>query len=231
MKTIGLIGGTSWKSTVIYYQLLNRQVNAALGGAHSAKCILYSVDFDQIEKNIAANRWDQIAATLGEAAKSLEAAGADFILICTNTLHKVLPMIKDQVSIPFLHIAGATADKIEEAGIKKIGLLGTKATMTQDFYKGILADRGLEVLTPTKEEDLDLINRVIFDELCHGVVKESSKREYQRIIGELAARGAEGIILGCTEIDLLIKQEDTELPIFDTTAIHAAVAVERALQD
>lgn len=229
MKTIGLIGGTSWESTVTYYQLLNRLVNKELGGSHSAQCILYSVDFEDIETNIHADQWGKIADILVEAATALQKAGADFIVICTNTLHKLVPEIESRVNIPILHIAEATADSIEQAGIHKVGLLGTAPTMTQDFYKSRLANRGMVVLTP-KAEDIDTVDKIIFDELCHGIVKDESKQEYLRIIKDMENKGAEGIILGCTEIDLLVKQDDIAIPVFDTTQIHASAAVQIALK-
>lgn len=229
MKKIGLIGGTSWESTVTYYQLLNRLVNKSLGGSHSAKCILYSVDFQDIETNVYANNWNKIADILIEAANALENAGADFIVICTNTLHKLVPEIESKINIPILHIAESTADKIIEKSIKKVGLLGTKPTMTHDFYKNILNERGIEVVVPTSK-DIEIVDKVIFDELCHGVVKEGSKNEYLKIIENLQENGAEGVILGCTEIDMLIKESDVSIPVFDTTLIHATVAVEKVLE-
>lgn len=229
MKTIGLIGGTSFESTVTYYQILNKTVNKALGGHHSAKCILYSVDFADIERNVSADSWDEISDILIEAATTLEKAGADFIIICTNTLHKLVPQIKEKISIPILHIAEATADKIIEKDLKKIALLGTKPTMTHDFYKNALLERGIEVLVPS-EKDIDLVDSTIFDELCRGVVKEESKKEYLRIIEELCSNGAEGVILGCTEIYMLVSDEDVSIPVFDTTVIHAEKAVEKALE-
>lgn len=229
MKKIGLIGGTSWESTVTYYQLLNRLVNKELGGSHSAQCILYSVDFEDIETNVYANQWGKIADILVEAATSLEKAGADFIVICTNTLHKLVPEIESRINIPILHIAEATADAIEAAGIRKVGLLGTAPTMTQDFYKSRLIKRGLEVVIP-EASDITTVDKIIFDELCHGIVKDESKQEYLRIITDMERSGAQGIILGCTEIDLLVKQDDIAVPVFDTTQIHASVAVQKALE-
>lgn len=223
MKTIGLIGGMSWESTVTYYQILNETVKEELGGLHSAKCILYSVDFEEIEKCQASGDWERSAAILSDAARSLEKAGADFILICTNTMHKVAPEIKKQVNIPILHIAEMTALELKARGIARVGLLGTKYTMQQDFYKKVLVDSGIDVVIPN-EADMETVNAVIYDELCLGKVLDSSRQTYLRIIRDLAARGARGVILGCTEIGLLIRQKDTDIPVFDTTEIHARQA-------
>ena len=230
MKTIGLIGGMSWESTVTYYQLINERVKEALGGLHSARLLLYSVDFAEIEACQAAGDWERSAAILTEAAQALERAGADFLVICTNTMHKVAPQIGAGVHIPLLHIAEATADALRAQDIRKVALLGTKYTMTQDFYKAKLVEAGIEVLIPD-EAGVELVNRVIYDELCLGVLSEQSRREYLAVIDGLAARGAQGVILGCTEIGLLIHQEDTALPVFDTTQIHAALAAERAIAE
>lgn len=231
MKTIGLIGGMSWESTVPYYQIINETVREHLGGLHSAKIILYSVEFDEIEKYQSSNQWDKAAEVLGKAARGLELAGADFILICTNTMHKIYSEIQAAVSVPVYHIAELTADELAAKGITKIGLLGTKYTMTEDFYKKVLIDRGIEVLIPEKDEDIRMINTVIFDELCQGIIREEAKQEYLRVIDELTARGAGGIILGCTEIGLLVQQKDTDAPLFDTTYIHARAAAEKALSE
>lgn len=228
MKTIGLLGGMSWESTVTYYQLINDAVKKELGGLHSAKIVLYSVEFAEIEEMQAAGKWDEAARVLAEAAQALERAGADFILICTNTMHKVAPQVRAAVSVPLLHIAEATAKALLEQGIKRVGLLGTKYTMTQEFYRDKLVEAGLDVLTPC-EDDMDIVHHVIYDELCLGEVRAESKKEYLRIIDELAQRGAQGVILGCTEIGLLIQQADTKLPVFDTTEIHALQAVRTAL--
>ncbi len=228
MKTIGLIGGMSWESTVTYYQQLNRLVKEKLGGLHSARIVLYSVEFEEIEACQSAGDWDRSAAILSDAARALERAGAELILICTNTMHKVYPQIQAAVKVPLLHIADATADALEGAGISTVALLGTKYTMCQDFYKQKLIDRGIEVLIPG-EADVELVNRVIFDELCLGVQNTASKAEFLRIIEDLTARGAQGVILGCTEIGLLIGQADTSLPVFDTTLIHAGRASELSL--
>lgn len=228
MKTIGLLGGMSWESTVPYYQIINEAVKAALGGLHSARILLYSVDFAEIEACQASGDWARSAEILGEAAKALEGAGADFLVICTNTMHKVAPEIAARVSIPILHIADATADALEAAGIRRVALLGTRYTMTQDFYKQRLLDRGFEVLVPGGE-DIEMVNRVIYEELCLGVIRDESRAAYQAVIQKLQAAGAEGVILGCTEIGLLIHPEDSPIPVFDTTAIHARAAAERAL--
>lgn len=230
MKTIGLIGGMSWESTVTYYQQLNRLVKERLGGLHSAKIVLYSVDFEEIEACQSAGDWDKSAAILADGACALERAGAELILICTNTMHKVYPQIQDAVGVPLLHIADATADALEAAGVSTVALLGTKYTMCQDFYKQKLIDRGIRVLIPG-EADVEQVNHVIFHELCLGAQKPQSKAEFLRIIGQLAEQGAQGVILGCTEIGLLIGQADTPLPVFDTTLIHAQRAAELALED
>ena len=223
MKTIGLIGGMSWESTVSYYQIINQTIKEKLGGLHSAKLLLYSVDFAVIEECQANDKWNESAEILTDIAKNLERAGADFIVICTNTMHKVVPQIQKQISIPIIHIADATAEVLIDAGIRKVALLGTKYTMTQDFYKEKLIDRGISVVIPD-EEDIELVNHIIYDELCLGVVSEPSRDQYQQIIEELKTKGAEGVILGCTEIGLLIHQENSSLPIFDTTHIHARAA-------
>lgn len=230
MKTIGLLGGMSWESTIPYYQIINEEVRKALGGLHSAKIVLYSVEFDEIEKCQSSGDWDKSAQILGNAAKGLEAAGADFILICTNTMHKVAPQIEMMIGVPIVHIADATADKLEDAGIRKVGLLGTKYTMTQDFYMQKLIDRGFEVVIPD-DKDIDVVNNIIYGELCLGEIMYDSRKEYQRIIEGLKDKGAEAVILGCTEIGLLIHQDDSVLPIFDTTEIHAKRAAEIALTE
>lgn len=229
MKTIGLIGGMSWESTVTYYQEVNRLVKGRLGGLHSARVLLSSVDFAEIEECQASGDWDRSAAILAGAARGLERAGAELILICTNTMHKVFSQVQGAVSVPLLHIADATADALEEAGVSTVALLGTKYTMLEDFYKDRLVRRGVRVLIPGAE-DVELVNHVIFDELCLGKLEPGSKAQFLRIIGELSAQGAQGVILGCTEIGLLISQEDTPLPVFDTTLIHAARAVKWALE-
>ena len=228
MKTIGLLGGMSWESTAHYYRAINEGVKNRLGDLHSAKIAMYSVDFEPIEKLQHAGDWAGTAKILAEAARNVEAAGADFLLICTNTMHKVAPEIAQAISIPILHIADATAEVLRDKGIGKVGLLGTAFTMEQDFYKGRLSEKyGLDVLVPD-EADRRLVHRVIYQELCLGKIDSGSKKEYLRIIDGLAKRGAEGVILGCTEIGMLVSQGDTEVPLFDTTGIHAEKAVEYA---
>lgn len=230
MKTIGLIGGMSWESTITYYKIINNTVKERLGGLHSAKIILYSVDFAEIEECQSRGDWDKSAEILLGAAQSLEKGGADFILICTNTMHKVAPKIQEKINVPIVHIADATADELKKNHIHKVALLGTKYTMTQDFYRARICSNGIEVLIP-EEPDVEIINRVIYDELCLGKVCDASRKDFIRIIDSLKARGAEGVILGCTEIGLLIGQEDSSLPVFDTTKIHAHIATLRALED
>lgn len=223
MKTMGLIGGMSWESTVTYYKIINETVKEKLGGLHSAKCILYSIDFQEIEECQANGNWEKSGEILGEAANNLEKAGADFIVICTNTMHKVINQIKEKISIPILHIAEMTAEKILEKGLKNIALLGTKYTMEQDFYKSKLIEKGINVIIPDKN-DIEIINKVIYDELCLGTINSNSKKKFLEIVDKLRSKGAEGIILGCTEIGLLIKNEDTDVPLFDTAVIHAEEA-------
>ena len=224
MKTIGLIGGMSWESTVTYYQVINETIKEELGGLHSAKILLYSVDFAEIEQCQASGEWDKSAKILGDAAKRLEMAGADFIVICTNTMHKVVPQMEEAVHIPVLHIADATADALLLQGVKKTALLGTKYTMQQDFYKERLIARGIEVVIPNAQE-IETVNRVIYEELCLGKISDASRKEYGKIIARLKEEeGAKAVILGCTEIGLLIKPEDSVLPVFDTTLIHAKAA-------
>jgi len=223
MKTIGLIGGMSWESTVTYYKIINEVIKSELGGLHSAKVVLYSVDFAEIEKYQVNGEWGKSACVLSEVAKKLEKAGADFIVICTNTMHKVAPEIQRNISIPIIHIAESTADLLIEKDIKTVALLGTKYTMTQDFYKDKLIDKGIKVVIPN-DKDIELVNHIIYDELCLGIIKESSKKEYLRIIELLRQQGAEGVILGCTEIGLLVKAQDTTVHVFDTTQIHATKA-------
>ena len=229
MKTIGLIGGMSWESTVTYYQVINETIKNQLGGLHSAKCILYSVDFDEIKKYQTRGAWDKSADILSEVAQALERAGADYIVICTNTMHKVAPEIDRRIHIPILHIADMTAVQLKKQGIRKVGLLGTKYTMQQDFYKNILIRQGIEVIVPN-DDDVDVVNRVIYDELCLGKIFERSKAAYLDIIHKLARNEAQGIILGCTEIGLLIQQSDTDIPLFDTTRIHAKQAALKSLE-
>jgi len=229
MKTIGLIGGMSWESTVPYYRHINELVKQRLGGLHSARIVLYSVDFHDIEQMQHAGRWDEAGELLAGAARSLEAAGANLLLLCTNTMHKVAPAIEAAVAIPLLHIADATARAVKQAGIRTVGLLGTRFTMEQDFYRGRLESlHGLEVITP-EATDRATVHRVIYDELCLGVTRTESRASYRGIIERLVARGARGIILGCTEIAMLVRPEDSPVPIFDTTRLHAESAVDAAL--
>lgn len=229
MKTIGLIGGMSWESTVGYYREINQGVKQALGGFHSAQIVLNSVDFDPIEKLQHRGDWAGTADILTGAARSVESAGADFVLICTNTMHKVAPEIEAGIGIPLLHIADATAEVLVQDGIRKVGLLGTAFTMEQDFYKGRLSEAyGLEVVVPN-ESDRKRVHEIIYNELCLGQINQDSRQTYLRIVNDLAAAGAEGVILGCTEIGMLITQSHTDVSLYDTTAIHAAKAVEWAL--
>ena len=229
MKTIGLIGGMSWESTIPYYRIINEEIKEKLGGLHSAKIVLYSVEFDEIEKCQSSGEWEKSGEILGNAARGVENAGADFILICTNTMHKVAPQIASMINIPIVHIADATADELEKRNIKTVGLLGTKYTMTQDFYKQRLIDRGINVVIPD-EEGIDTVNSIIYDELCVGKIEDSSREKYKKIIEDLTGKGAEGVILGCTEIGLLIGQSDVSIPVFDTTVIHAKRAAELAME-
>ena len=230
MKVIGLIGGMSWESTLEYYRIINQAVRERLGGQHSAKILLYSVDFFDIEKCLHEGRWEEPTEILLDAARRLERGGADFVLICTNTMHKVAPQVSAGLGIPLVHIAEATAEAIKAAGISRVGLLGTRFVMEEDFLKGYLSDRhGLEVIVPNRP-DRDLVHRVIFDELCLGRVEAASRKEYLRIIAALGDEGAQGVILGCTEIPLLVRPGDTALPVFDTTAIHAQKAVDLAME-
>jgi len=230
MKTIGLLGGMSWESTLKYYRAINTGVQQALGGFHSAKIILYSFDFEPIEQLQAKGDWPGMARELSDAAQRVQEAGADFLLICTNTMHKVAPEIEAAIQIPILHIADATADVLVNEGIKTVGLLGTAFTMEQAFYKERLANNyGLKVLVPD-EDDRKIVHRIIFEELVLGKIEADSKTEYLRIIDSLAAQGAEGVILGCTEIGMLVNQSDTAVRLFDTTVIHAEKAVEYAIE-
>lgn len=228
MKTIGMIGGMSWESTVTYYQIINRTIKQQLGGLHSAKCMLYSVDFAEIEAQQAAGEWEKSGKALADAAIKLEKAGADFIVICTNTMHKVVPAIESAVRLPVLHIADATAEELVAGGIDTVALLGTKYTMIQDFYRLRLEKRGINVLIPDAA-DIEVVNSVIYNELCLGIISEESKAEYLRILDSLKKRGAQGAVLGCTEIGLLVGQNDTEIPLYDTVMIHATKAAMMAL--
>ncbi|MEU4120413.1 aspartate/glutamate racemase family protein [Kitasatospora sp. NPDC028055] len=230
MKTLGLIGGMSWESTAEYYRTLNELTRDRLGGLHSARLVLHSVDFADIEGLQAAGRWEEAGAVLADAARGLEAAGADLLLICTNTMHKVADQVAAAVSIPLLHLADATADAVRAAGLRRVGLLGTAFTMEQDFYRGRLTAGGLDVLVPGPDSRA-LVHQVIYQELCLGLVREESRAAYRRIIADLVAAGAEGIILGCTEIELLVHPEDSPVPLFPTARLHAEAAVTAALAD
>lgn len=228
MKTIGLIGGMSWESTSLYYKTINEYIKNKLGGLYSAKCILYSVNFEEISRLQKSGDWEKCGEILGDIAKKLETAGADYIVICTNTMHKVVPEMKKYINIPVIHIAEAAYGRIAAKGIKNIGLLGTKYTMQQDFYKSILIDKGLNVIIPD-EEDIEFINNVIFNELCCGEINPKSKQKFIEIVEKLKKKGAEGVILGCTEIVMLISQKDINIPVFDTTAIHAETAAQMSI--
>jgi aspartate racemase len=229
MKCIGLIGGLSWESTALYYKLINELMRERLGGLHSADCVVYSFDFAEIERLQVSGEWAEATRRMVDAAQRLEHAGADFLLICSNTMHRMADDVQASVRIPLLHLADATAERIKACNLTQIGLLGTRFTMEEDFYKGRLIDRfGLEVTVPN-EQERSLVNRVIYDELCRGLVTPESKRQYAEIMGNLVAAGAQGIILGCTEIGLLVDDKDSTVPLFDTTTIHALAAVEFAL--
>lgn len=229
MQTMGLIGGMSWESTTLYYKIVNQVVNERLGGLHSAKVVLYSVDFAEIEALQHSGNWEVAGEILANAARSVEKAGADFLVLCTNTMHKVAEIIESAVHIPLLHIADATAIAIKEAGFTTIGLLGTRFTMEQAFYKGRLSKYGLQVLTPN-EQDRNSVHNIIYDELCLGKIIPNSREQYRCIIASLISQGAEGVILGCTEISLLVDQADSLVRLFDTTEIHAKSAASLALQ-
>lgn len=229
MKTIGLLGGMSWESTVTYYQTINRVVGRELGGLHSARINLHSVEFHEIQELQHVGKWHETGVILADAAKSIERAGADLMVLCTNTMHIVAPQIEEAIRMPFLHIADATAERIKAAGIDRVGLLGTRFTMEEDFYRGRLQQKhGLSVVTPGAE-DRTIVHRVIYEELCRGKIDEASRAEYARIVGALIAAGAQGVILGCTEIGLLLRPEDSPVPLFDTAHIHAEAAALAAL--
>ena len=229
MKTIGLIGGMSWESTLVYYKIINEKIRELLGGFHSAKCIIVSTDFAEIEELQHKNNWQELDDKMVEAAQQTEKAGADFILLCTNTMHLCSNAIVKNTSVPFIHIAQATAEKILEKGFRKVALLGTKFTMEKEFYKSVLAENGIETLIPD-EADRELVHRVIYSELVHGKIKNESQDNYRQIIKKLEKKGAEGVILGCTEIPLLISETDVDIPVLDTTKIHAEKAVKSALE-
>ncbi len=229
MQVIGLLGGMSWESTIEYYRIINQEVRRRLGRQHSAKILMYSVDFEEIERQQDTGAWDRAGQLLATEAKRLERGGADFILLCTNTMHKVASAIEDALRIPLVHIADATAQRIREAGLSRIGLLGTRFTMEEDFYTGRLAKmHDLQVIVPEKH-DRTIVDRVIYSELCQGQVLDPSRREFVRIIEALAGQGAEGVILGCTEIGLLVRPDDSPIPVFDTARIHALAGVSLAL--
>jgi aspartate racemase len=229
MKKIGMIGGMSWESSIEYYRLINLKVREALGGLHSAECVMYSFDFADIELLQSSGKWDESARLMLETARKLEGAGADFVIICTNTMHKNADFVAEHIDIPLLHIADAAAEEVKRRGLESVGLLGTQFTMEEDFYKGRLAEKHrLNVLVPDRKAR-EGINRIIYEELCRGVIRPESRAFYQNAIENLVQRGAGGIILGCTEIGLLVKPEDSPVPVFDTTEIHADAAVRYAL--
>ncbi|HMA60364.1 MAG TPA: aspartate/glutamate racemase family protein [Halanaerobiales bacterium] len=231
MKTIGLIGGMSWESSLEYYRIINQIVKEKLGEPHSAKCIMYSVDFAEYEKLQHEGKWEELTEKMVDIGRRLEAAGSDLILICTNTMHKMAPQVQESIKVPLLHIADAAADEIKSRNMGKVGLLGTKFTMEQDFYKKRIKDNyGIDVIIP-KQEERDIVHKVIYKELISGIINESSRKKFQKIIENLKERGAEGVILGCTEIPLLIKEKDSVIPVFDTTMLHARKAVNLALKD
>ena len=225
---LGLIGGMSWESSALYYRLVNEEVRSRLGDLHSAECVLFSVDFAEVEQMQSAGRWDDAAELLSSAARSLEAAGAELLLLCTNTMHKVADAVEGSVGVPFLHLADATAEAAVRSDLHRVGLLGTAFTMEQDFYVDRLRSHGLEVLVPAAD-DRAMVHRVIYDELCVGEVRDESREAYRAVIGRLVERGAQGIILGCTEIELLVHDEDASVPLLATTRLHAEAAVARAL--
>jgi aspartate racemase len=229
MRTIGLLGGMSWESSSEYYRLINQHIQQRLGGLHSAQCVMYSVDFAQVEELQHRGAWEEAGALLADAAQRLERAGADIVVLCTNTMHKIAPAIEAAVAIPLLHIADPTAHAITREGIRVVGLLGTRFTMEQEFYKGrLVAQHGLEVLVPPADQQA-IVHRIIYEELCLGRIVPESRQAYQTIMAELVEAGAQGIILGCTEIGLLVQEHDTTVPVFDTTKLHAEAAVDFAL--
>ncbi len=230
MRVIGLLGGMSWESTAVYYRILNQEVRRRLGGQHSARILLYSLDFEEIERFQDTAAWDRAGQLLAAYAQELQRAGADLVLLCTNTMHKVAGVIEAAIDIPLIHIADAAAEKVKSEGLTRLGLLGTRFTMEEDFYRDRLSQHGLQVLVPDADERRE-VDRVIYEELCMGRIRDESRDAYREIIGTLAGRGAEGVILGCTEIGLLVGPGDAPIPIFDTTRIHAESAVERALAE
>jgi len=231
MKTVGLLGGMSWESTILYYQILNQGVRERLGGLHSAKIIMHSVDFAEIEQLQVSGRWQQAGAMLGAAARGLQQCGADMVLICTNLMHKVSPQVEARIDVPLLHIADAVGRDCVARGVTRVGLLGTRYTMEEGFYRDRLREGfGVEVVIP-EEDDRELVHQVIFAELCRGQFTDSSRRAYLRIIERLRGLGAQGVVLGCTEIPLLIRPEHTDMPLFNTTELHARYALERMLAD
>ena len=231
MKTIGMIGGMSYESSIHYYERINNQVNQIAGGLTCAKMLIYNVNFEEIRKLMLENKWDEIGAELAKIAKTLEDAGADYIVIATNTMHKLADHIQSQIRIPLIHIADSVADKCKESNVSKVGLLGTKYTMVEDFLVDRLKSNGLTVFTPKDSKDIDEIDRIIFDELCKGTIKESSKEYYKKVIEQMVEEyGIKGIILGCTEIEMLIKQNDLDIPVFDTTQAHIDSIVDYSLE-
>ncbi|MDR3593148.1 MAG: aspartate/glutamate racemase family protein [Negativicutes bacterium] len=228
MKTIGLIGGMSWESSIEYYRLINEYVKERLGGLHSCQCLMYSVDFAEIEVLQHQGRWEELGVVLAEAARRVEQGGADFVLICTNTMHKVADAVVARVGIPLLHIADATAEEIKRQGLDRVGLLGTRFTMEQDFYKNKLDEHGIRVIVPN-QGDIEVIHAVIYDELVVGKISDISREKVTTIMSKLASQGAQGIVLGCTELPLLVRQTDSRLPLFNTMLLHASQAVDRAL--
>jgi len=230
MKTMGMIGGMSWESSLEYYRIVNETVKKSLGGFHSAKCILYSVDFEEVEKLQHKGDWDALTGLMLDSAQRLEQAGADFVIICTNTMHKMADEVQSAINVPVLHIVDVTAEAIKRNGQTRVGLLGTKFTMEQKFYKGRLKDKhGLDVLIPSSEER-QMVHDILYSELCLGEIKEQSRGEFKRVIHNLVDRGAQGVILGCTEIPLIVSQDDYDIPVYDTTQLHAQAAVDFALQ-
>ena len=230
MKTIGMIGGMSWGSTIPYYRIINETVKQRLGGLHSAKLVLYSVDFDEIAHHQHAANWDEAGRVMADAARAVEAAGADFIVICTNTMHKLVSEVEAAVDIPVLHIADVLAAQLKQAGVRKLGLLATRFTMEQEFYRARLESHGIEVVVPNAA-DRETVHRVIYDELCQGLVRDASRDAYRAVIARLADAGVEAVALACTEIAMLISQHDSPVPLFDTTEIHARATVDLALSD